>query len=200
MRAQTTGATVGSSGSEVLPAVSLGRGPTPSSVKGTPGEAQEQVPRRLGDHRRRRRHPRLDRGPRDLGLLHDIDEWAVDPKAHADAALRLAGRVSQGSVQWDPKTLDLAFVLMPIPKGQGGTHETRRAGESLPAATAAARLPVSYNGILPDMFADGRDVIVEGRVVDGVFHAKSLLTTCPSKYEAEKQAPADDGAVAGSPT
>lgn len=129
-----------------------------------------------------------------------VDEWAVDPKAHADAALRLAGRVSQGSVQWDPKTLDLAFVLMPIPKGQGGTHETRRAGESLPAATAAARLPVSYNGILPDMFADGRDVIVEGRVVDGVFHAKSLLTTCPSKYEAEKQAPADDGAVAGSPT
>jgi len=128
-----------------------------------------------------------------------VDEWAVDPKAHADAALRLAGRVSQGTVQWNPKTLDLAFVLMPIPKGQGGTHEARRAGEVLPAAAAAARLPVSYNGILPDMFADGRDVIVEGHVVDGVFHAKSLLTTCPSKYEADKQAPAGEAGDNGSP-
>jgi len=128
-----------------------------------------------------------------------VDEWAVDPKAHADAALRLAGRVSQGTVQWNPKTLDLAFVLMPIPKGQGGTHEARRAGEVLPAAAADARLPVSYNGILPDMFADGRDVIVEGHVVDGVFHAKSLLTTCPSKYEADKQAPAGEAGDNGSP-
>ncbi|MBU6280608.1 cytochrome c maturation protein CcmE [bacterium] len=128
-----------------------------------------------------------------------VDEWAVDPGAHADASLRLAGRVTQGSVQWDPKTLDLAFVLMPIPKGQGGSHEGRRAGETLPIATAEARLPVSYNGILPDMFADGRDVIVEGRVVDGVFHAKSLLTTCPSKYEADKQAPAQEAGGNGSP-
>ena len=128
-----------------------------------------------------------------------VDEWAVDPAAHADASLRLAGRVSQGTVQWNPKTLDLAFVLQPIPKGEGGSHEERRAGESLPAQAAQARLPVAYNGILPDMFADGRDVIVEGLVVDGVFHAKSLLTTCPSKYEAEQQAPAGDGDAAGSP-
>ena len=34
------------------------------------------------------------------------------------------------------------------------------------------------------MFAAGRDVIVEGRVERGVFHANALLTTCPSKYEA----------------
>jgi cytochrome c-type biogenesis protein CcmE len=34
------------------------------------------------------------------------------------------------------------------------------------------------------MFAAGRDVIVEGRVERGVFHASNLLTTCPSKYEA----------------
>ena len=47
------------------------------------------------------------------------------------------------------------------------------------------------------MFADGRDVIVEGRVVDGVFRARSLLTTCPSKYEAERQKPAEAGGATG---
>ncbi|MEW6272934.1 MAG: cytochrome c maturation protein CcmE, partial [Thermodesulfobacteriota bacterium] len=54
------------------------------------------------------------------------------------------------------------------------------------AAAASAKLPVRYNGIRPDMFADGRDVIVEGKVESGVFHAKTLLTTCPSKYEADQ--------------
>jgi cytochrome c-type biogenesis protein CcmE len=126
-----------------------------------------------------------------------VDEWAADPGAHSSDALRLAGRVSQGSVQWNPRTLDLAFVLQAIPKGEGGTHEARRDGDVLPASTAQARLPVEFNGIVPDMFADGRDVIVEGRVVDGVFRARSLLTTCPSKYEAERQKPAEAGGATG---
>ena len=43
-----------------------------------------------------------------------------------------------------------------------------------------------YNGILPDMFAADRDVIVEGKVEGGVFQAKTLLTTCPSKYESDQ--------------
>ena len=39
------------------------------------------------------------------------------------------------------------------------------------------------------MFADGREVVVEGTLgEDGVFHANTLLTSCPSKYEAEKEA------------
>jgi cytochrome c-type biogenesis protein CcmE len=36
------------------------------------------------------------------------------------------------------------------------------------------------------MFAADRDVIVEGKVEGGVFHAKTLLTTCPSKYESDQ--------------
>jgi cytochrome c-type biogenesis protein CcmE len=36
------------------------------------------------------------------------------------------------------------------------------------------------------MFAEGRDVIVEGTYGHGgSFHARTLLTSCPSKYEAE---------------
>jgi len=48
---------------------------------------------------------------------------------------------------------------------------------------------VAYPGIKPAMFAEGREVIVEGNVESGgVFHADTLMTKCPSKYEAEQPA------------
>jgi cytochrome c-type biogenesis protein CcmE len=35
------------------------------------------------------------------------------------------------------------------------------------------------------MFAEGRDVIIEGKYVDGTLQAQTIMTSCPSKYEAE---------------
>lgn len=120
-----------------------------------------------------------------------VDEYAQNPAAQAGMPLRLAGRVSSGSVKWDPKTLDLQFVMGPIPPKAADAHRAADGGSAGAVAAAAAKtpaalVPVRYNGVLPDMFADGRDVIVEGKVEDGVFHAKSLLTTCPSKYESDQ--------------
>jgi cytochrome c-type biogenesis protein CcmE len=115
-----------------------------------------------------------------------VEEYAVDPVAHADKALRLAGRVSDGSVDWNPATLDLAFLIQPIPpRPDNGEAVIDTSPPAEPEAPPAVTLPVRYNGVLPDMFAAGRDVIVEGRVQSGVFHANTLLTTCPSKYEAD---------------
>ncbi|MCX7622207.1 MAG: cytochrome c maturation protein CcmE [Thermomicrobium sp.] len=50
-------------------------------------------------------------------------------------------------------------------------------------------LEVVYAGVLPDIFADGRHVIVEGlyRVGQPV-QADSVLTQCPSRFEATPQA------------
>jgi len=49
--------------------------------------------------------------------------------------------------------------------------------------------PVVYRNVLPDTFTDDTEVVLEGRYgEDGVFHAKTLLTKCGSRYEA---APAD---------
>jgi cytochrome c-type biogenesis protein CcmE len=46
---------------------------------------------------------------------------------------------------------------------------------------------VHFIGVTPDMFkaAGGSDVIVEGKYREGTLYAQSLLTSCPSKYEAE---------------
>jgi cytochrome c-type biogenesis protein CcmE len=133
-----------------------------------------------------------------------VDEYAKTADAHAGKHLRLAGRVSDGSVKWDPKTLDLEFLIRPIPPKEAAEHAIADGGEaSAVKATAAVAdgpvvtLPVRYNGILPDMFAADRDVIVEGKVESGVFHAKTLLTTCPSKYESDQYKDGSDEGPAG---
>ena len=49
-------------------------------------------------------------------------------------------------------------------------------------------LPVSYTGVVPDPFREGREVIVTGRLDrDGTFIAEkdSLITKCPSKFADE---------------
>ena len=46
-------------------------------------------------------------------------------------------------------------------------------------------VPVTYAGVVPDPFRDGREVIVAGRLKDGTFVAErdSLVTKCPSKFQ-----------------
>ncbi len=48
-----------------------------------------------------------------------------------------------------------------------------------------ASVPVRYTGSVPDPFRDGREVIVTGRLKEGVFMARrdSLVTKCPSKFK-----------------
>src|SRR5215467_11454365 len=82
--------------------------------------------------------------------------------------IRVAGQVTADPIQWDVRHLALAFHI-----GDG-----------------EARLPVQYTGVKPDMFQAGASVIVEGRIgQDGVLHASTVMTRCPSKYQDEKQAP-----------
>lgn len=47
----------------------------------------------------------------------------------------------------------------------------------------SATLPVAYSGVIPDVFKDGVQVVVEGHLVGGTFQADSLLTKCPSKFQ-----------------
>ena len=50
-------------------------------------------------------------------------------------------------------------------------------------------MPVRYSGQVPDPFANGREVIVRGKVDDGTFVAErdSLITKCPSKYATQAE-------------
>lgn len=56
---------------------------------------------------------------------------------------------------------------------------------------SAATVPVVYTGSVPDLFATGRDIVVDGRMQNGTFVATpgSMVTKCPSKYSAAKATP-----------
>ena len=43
---------------------------------------------------------------------------------------------------------------------------------------------VIYDGAKPNNFEIANAVVVKGRYENGCFHAKDILTKCPSKYEA----------------
>jgi cytochrome c-type biogenesis protein CcmE len=51
------------------------------------------------------------------------------------------------------------------------------------AVDAGYSMPVAYHGQVPDIFRNGVQVVVEGTMgADGVFHARTLLTKCPSRF------------------
>jgi cytochrome c-type biogenesis protein CcmE len=97
----------------------------------------------------------------------EMDEFLAQRDQHAGEDLRVKGWVRAGSVQWDATTNRLAFEL------------ARKDGSE--------PVTVAYKGILPDMFAEGREVVVEGRYEAPGLHAKQIMTRCPSKYEAQKE-------------
>jgi cytochrome c-type biogenesis protein CcmE len=93
--------------------------------------------------------------------------------------LRVAGRVVPGTIQWNPSSLTLKFAITQPPPGDGQAEVTTVAA----SAQAPARFTVVSRGQpKPDMFAPGRDVIVEGLLQDNTIQARQVLTSCPSKY------------------
>jgi cytochrome c-type biogenesis protein CcmE len=104
---------------------------------------------------------------------------------HADLGgqpLRIAGRVKPGTISWDPASLTLKFAMMPIPEpASDGAVKQVVATEPVSFDVTCAGEPK------PDMLADNRDVIVEGRLAaSGGITATQVLTSCPSKYQAKK--------------
>jgi cytochrome c-type biogenesis protein CcmE len=77
--------------------------------------------------------------------------------------VRVAGNVVPGSIQRDPTSFEVHFQ----------------------AADGSGVLPVTYRGVVPDIFADDVEVVVEGKYSpSGVFTASTLLAKGPSKFEA----------------
>ena len=45
------------------------------------------------------------------------------------------------------------------------------------------QMKVIYEGTIPNNFETAKSVVVTGKYQNGYFHAKDILTKCPSKYE-----------------
>ncbi len=78
-----------------------------------------------------------------------------------DRQFRLGGLVMAGTVERDPHSLAVSFTVT------DGAYE----------------LPVTFNGILPDLFREGQGVIAHGRLgEDGQFHAHEVLARHDETY------------------
>lgn len=96
--------------------------------------------------------------------------------------VRVAGRVTAGSLQKQTTAKGTAMTF--------SVGDFAGPGRVPVEGTVA----VAYTGVVPDMFAEGRDVIIEGRYVDGVLQANAVMTSCPSKYEPKPGEAAPAGA------
>lgn len=77
------------------------------------------------------------------------------------AAFRIGGLVEAGSVQRAPDGLSVQFVVTDL----------------------AHRVPVSYRGLLPDLFREGKGVVAAGRLrADGAFEATEVLAKHDENY------------------
>jgi len=110
-----------------------------------------------------------------------VPEVAARQAELGGQAIRVAGRVKPGNIAWDPNSLSLKFEIAPIP-------DIDASGAPVKPVSVVASDPVSFRVIAagepkPDMFAPGRDVIVEGKLTpDGAIAASQVMTSCPSKY------------------
>lgn len=84
----------------------------------------------------------------------------ADGKAPGDKSFRIGGMVTQGSVARTSGTLEVHFVLTDFAKS----------------------VPVSYTGLLPDLFREGQGIIAHGRLQNGVFVADEVLAKHDEKY------------------
>lgn len=85
----------------------------------------------------------------------------AEGKAPTDRAFRIGGLVEDGSLQRNPDGLTVSFVV----------------------TDTAKTIPVTYKGILPDLFKEGKGVVAEGTMgVDGTFTATQVLAKHDENY------------------
>lgn len=75
-------------------------------------------------------------------------------------AMRLGGMVEPGTLRRDPDGVTVRFIV-----GDG-----------------AARTPVIFRGIVPDLFREGSGVVAEGRLQRGTFVADTILAKHDERY------------------
>jgi len=85
----------------------------------------------------------------------------VAQEAPRDRAFRVGGLVEEGSIVRDSNGLTVRFVV----------------------TDTAQTVPVTYTGMLPDLFQEGKGVVAQGRLgPDGVFMADQVLAKHDENY------------------
>lgn len=100
-------------------------------------------------------------------LLNNASPYGTfaDARKSGNQAIHVAGELDKASIDNEPMQGLIKFNL----KDQNG--ET---------------MPVVYTGAPPANLSEATKIVAIGGIENGVFHSKSMLVKCPSKYEGEK--------------
>ena len=84
----------------------------------------------------------------------------VAGKAAEGQAVRLGGMVEKGSIQRQTDGVTIRFIV----------------------TDGKAQTPVTFRGIVPDLFREGSGAVAEGRVTNGTFVADTILAKHDERY------------------
>ena len=97
-------------------------------------------------------------------------------QAPQDRSFRIGGLVEKNSIQRETKGLTTRFVVTDLAK----------------------TIPVTYTGLLPDLFKEGKGVVAQGKLgADGIFRADQVLAKHDENYMPPEAADALKKAAAG---
>ena len=100
----------------------------------------------------------------------------VAKEAPIGRSFRVGGLVEMGSIKREPQGLTTRFVV----------------------TDTAKTIPVTYTGLLPDLFKEGKGVVAQGKLgVDGIFKADQVLAKHDENYMPPEAADALSKAKAG---
>ena len=93
-------------------------------------------------------------------------------------SFRVGGLVEMGSIKREPQGLTTRFVVTDLAK----------------------TIPVTYTGLLPDLFKEGKGVVAQGKLgSDGIFRADQVLAKHDENYMPPEAAEALKNAASGKP-
>ncbi len=95
----------------------------------------------------------------------------LEGKAPVDRVFRIGGMVEKNSVQKSPDGLKVDFIVTDTNK----------------------RLPVHFEGILPDLFREGQGIVAQGKLEGGRFLAREVLAKHDENYMPPEAAKAMQG-------
>jgi cytochrome c-type biogenesis protein CcmE len=120
-----------------------------------------------------------------FAYYQSLAEFQAAGAAQTGRSVRVHGYVATGSIARDVAAREVRFAVQNWPPHQVG-------------AEPGHRLDVIYASLeTPDLFKDGAEVVLEGRLRGGepaAFLADKVFAKCPSKFEGQGQAAAERGA------
>lgn len=106
-----------------------------------------------------------------FAYFQTLEEFRAVAAEQQGKHARVHGYVALGSIERDVAQRRVLFGVVNTPPHAGG-----EIGPALAVVFASLETP--------DLFKDGAEVVVEGKLAGDTFHADKVMAKCPSKFEA----------------